>query len=75
LSIAAASSPHASANTHERARVAEDQAARYREELKALPPNEIARLAKKAALAMEEEAQLRRELEENERFFNPCLSG
>jgi hypothetical protein len=70
LSIAAASSPHASANTHERARVAEDQAARYREELKALPPNEIARLAKKAALAMEEEAQLRRELEENERFFN-----
>jgi hypothetical protein len=37
----------------ERARVAEDQAAG--EELKSLPQNEIARLAKKAALAVEEE--------------------
>ena len=45
-SIAAASSPYASANTHERARVAEDQVAGYREELKALPPNEIARRAR-----------------------------
>jgi hypothetical protein len=69
-SMAVTSSPHASANTHERARVAETQAAGYREELKALAPNEISRLAKEAALAGEEEVRIRRELEENQRFFN-----
>jgi hypothetical protein len=69
-SITAASSPHASASTHERARVAEAQAAGCTEELKALPPNELARLAKEAALAGEEEVRLRRGLEENQRFFS-----
>ena len=68
--MAVTSSPHASANTNERTRVAEAQAAGYREELKVLPPNEIARLAKEAALAGEEEVRLRRELEEKQRFFN-----
>jgi hypothetical protein len=39
----------------ERTRVAQDQAAGNKEELKSLPRNEIARLAKKAALAVKEE--------------------
>jgi hypothetical protein len=68
--MAAGSSPHASAHANESARPVEAQAASYRQELKALPSNEIVRLAKEAALAEEEELRLRRELEEKQRFFN-----
>ena len=68
-----ASSLHASANTRERARDPEDQAAGYREDLKSLSPNEVARHAKEAALAGEEEVRLRRELEENQRREMPCM--
>ena len=68
--MATASSPQGSATTNEHARVLDAQAAGYAEELKALPPNELARLAKEAALAEEEDGQLRRELEGKQRFFN-----
>jgi hypothetical protein len=68
--MATASSPHGSATTNEHERVSEAQAAGYREELKALPPNELSCLAKEAALAEEEELRLRREREEKQRFFN-----
>src|ERR1019366_7936927 len=68
--MATASSPHGSATTNEHARVSEAQAAVYREELKALPPNELSCIAKEAALAEEEELRLRREREEKQRFFN-----
>jgi hypothetical protein len=45
----------------------------YREDLKSLSPNEVARHAKEAALAGEEEVRLRRELEENQRREMPCM--